>query len=197
MSFSLGMLRVRVSFFFAVGMCLFSAFCPWQQVAALLSAVLLHESMHILCLRRFGKCEMSLTVGLFGMRLQEDCLARFGYKEEMFTVLSAPLANAVCFLLLLPWLQRGPFFYYSAAVHLSLAVFNLLPLRMLDGGRALHCVLLSHMQAHDAEKCMHAVEAVAFVLLLVLLIFVGQTSVSELTFFTVLVYLSFLFLFRK
>ena len=59
--------------------------------------------------------------------------ARLSYPGEIAAVLAGPAVNLLCALVL-----GGAHAWVAAGAHLSLCLFNLLPVRPLDGGRALY-----------------------------------------------------------
>ena len=74
---------------------------------------------------------LGLRISIFGAELVTDA-ARLSYPGELAAVLAGPAVNLLCGLLL----ARGHA-WVAAGAHLSLCLFNLLPVRPLDGGRAL------------------------------------------------------------
>ena len=103
----------------------------WQLLAVILSAALLHELGHLLVLYLLGGRGLGLRISIFGAELVTDA-ARLSYPGELAAVLAGPAVNLLCGLLL----ARGHA-WVAAGAHLSLCLFNLLPVRPLDGGRAL------------------------------------------------------------
>lgn len=125
-------MEVRVS----VGACLlvgwFAMVNGWQLTALVLSAALVHELGHLAVLRLAGGRVTALRVSVFGAELAADGTA-LSYGRELAAVLAGPLTN------LLAGLVLAHLGYPAAAgAHLVLCAFNLLPVRPLDGGRALY-----------------------------------------------------------
>ena len=73
-----------------------------------------------------------LRVSVFGAELMTSA-ARLSYPGEIAAVLAGPAVNLLCALVL-----GGAHAWVAAGAHLSLCLFNLLPVRPLDGGRALY-----------------------------------------------------------
>ena len=126
--------RVRVSAGFLLLVLWFAAVNGGALLGMVLSAAAVHELGHWLTLRFFGAEIRRLRVGILGAVLETDC-SRLSYGRELMAVLAGPAANLLCACLLSAF-GRG----MEAAVgaHLVLGAFNLLPLRPLDGGRALY-----------------------------------------------------------
>ena len=125
-------MEVRVS----VGACLlvgwFAAVNGWALTALVLSAAALHELGHLTALKLLGGRVTALRLSVFGAEMRVDG-AGLSYGKELAAVLAGPLTNLLAGLVL-AWCGCPA----AAGAHLVLCAFNLLPVRPLDGGRALH-----------------------------------------------------------
>ena len=122
---------LRISGGFALLAAWFALVNGWQLLAVILSAAALHELGHLLVLRLLGARVRELRVSVFGAELVTSA-ARLSYPGEIAAVLAGPAVNLLCALGL-----GGAHAWVAAGAHLSLCLFNLLPVRPLDGGRAL------------------------------------------------------------
>lgn len=107
----------------------------WRPLATVLSAAALHELGHWLVLRALGARVTGFRLSALGAVLETDSRL-LSYGGELAAVLAGPAANLLAAAALAA-LGQGR---WSAAVgaNLILCVFNLLPVRPLDGGRALY-----------------------------------------------------------
>lgn len=124
----------------------------WSPTAMILCAAAAHELGHFLMLRRFHVPVRQLRLTLFGaeMETESTCLS---YGRELLVTLAGPLANLLCAGVLLLWLApRDASWYAPAGAHLVLAVFNLLPIRPLDGGRAIQILLSWRLSSTAGER---------------------------------------------
>ena len=104
-------------------------------VPAALTACALHELGHILVIRLLGGNIKGVRLTAVGAEL---VLARpLGYWQEGLSALAGPGTNLVL-ALAFGGTAGGLTF---AGLNLALALFNLLPVGRLDGGRALYCTL--------------------------------------------------------
>lgn len=123
-------------------------------------ACILHELGHYAAIRALGGDIKQISFTVIGAEMR---LARMlGYQRECAAALAGPAVN-----LLLAWLfcgQEGGEVF--SGVNMALGVFNLLPVRRLDGGRALHCVLCLAAGPDAAERAGERVDIVFTALIL-------------------------------
>lgn len=117
------------------GFCLllawFAAANGWNALLSVLCAAAVHETGHLLALSLWGGTVRGVSVSVFGAAMDIDS-ARLSYGAELSCVLAGPAANLVLSVLAarLGW-------YALAGASAVLCLWNLLPVRPLDGGRAL------------------------------------------------------------
>lgn len=112
--------------------CLWLALSPAGLFLSFLCSVVLHELGHWLVLKACGFPLQRLQITALGCIMQTPPLP---YRIEGICALAGPAVNLLLFSLGLHW-NAG-----FSLVNLTLAVFNLLPLWPLDGGRFLRAVL--------------------------------------------------------
>ena len=98
----------------------------------LLAAAVTHEMGHWVVLRLTGAAVTRLRITVFGAEMQTERW-RLSYGTELASLLAGPAANLLAGLIWL-WAGGPP---APAGAQLVLCAFNLLPVRPLDGGRAL------------------------------------------------------------
>lgn len=115
----------------------FAAVNGWELLAVVLGAAAVHELGHCLMLKRLGADIRGLHLNVFGAAMEIDN-TRLSYGGELAAALAGPAANLLCVLLLAPLGGRWTVFL---GANLMLCIFNLLPVRPLDGGRALELLV--------------------------------------------------------
>ena len=116
-------------------LCLWFAWgCGWETLGTVLLASAVHEIGHYALLRMFAVQVREFRIGVLGAVMEVDvsCLS---YGQELLSVLAGPGMN-----LFFAMLFRERAYAFSGA-NLVLCLFNLIPLPMLDGGRALRLFL--------------------------------------------------------
>lgn len=116
-----------------------------QQSGELLVSILLasglHELGHWAALRSFGVRAERFRLAAWGARMV--CGAGLSYGQELAAVLAGPAVNLLCGFVCaqasgrMGW-ESG---YLYAGAHVILGAFNLLPISVLDGGRAIELIV--------------------------------------------------------
>ena len=108
-----------------------------QVLITVLGAAIVHELGHYLVLRGVGGQVRRIRINVFGAVMDADG-TKLSYGREAAVVLAGPAANVLCvWVCLLFDLEMDAFM----GANLILGLFNLLPLRPLDGGRALELIV--------------------------------------------------------
>lgn len=139
----------------------FSVFTAMVFISAIL-----HECGHIVFLKAFGTEIYGITVLPFGAVIRSDA-AKLSYRREAAVALAGALFN------LAAAGAAGLFFCICRDIHplffcgcnLLLAAVNLVPVKTLDGGRALEAALCARLSPEKAQRYMESVSYVAFVFL--------------------------------
>lgn len=107
----------------------------WEPLATVLGAAAVHELGHLLLLRAQHAKVTAFRLSVLGAELKTDS-RRLSYGGELAAVLAGPAANLLAALTMAAFGSgRWP---AAVGANVVLCVFNLLPLRPLDGGQALY-----------------------------------------------------------
>ena len=80
-------------------------------------------------------------------------------------------------------------FNFFAVCNLSLAIFNILPVRMLDGGNIIYLVLLNRFASKTAEKILDVVSCIFLVILTLLCYAISKNFKINFSLFIITIYL--------
>lgn len=161
-------LRLRVSAFALPGALLLIYCEGLLPFCILFLSCLLHEFGHLaalcICKCRYRRMDI-LPMGALIV-----CPEGMPYKKELSVALAGPAASALgCAAALAFFAAFGSVSaLYAFAVGAVLCLFNLMPAKRLDGGKALLNYLLMHKEKDTAERICSAVSSVVFVLLFAL-----------------------------
>ena len=134
---------VAVSPAFLALLLVFAAADRQRLLVHILLAAAVHEAGHAAAVHLAGGEIALFRITLFGAEMRIRRSERLSYGREILSVLAGPGVNLLCALVLgrvagaLDW-EAG---YAASGIHAALALFNLLPVRPLDGGRILHLAL--------------------------------------------------------
>ena len=138
------------------------------------AAVVIHESGHLLMMKKAGYFPKRIKVSLFEIDIRDDSRQLQTAKENMRIIFFGPAANFICFLpAFLLYLIGTDRILPFAAANLSVGLFNLLPVMSLDGGQLLYILLSRRRTPGQAEKivcrltfiCIFPLAALGFVVL--------------------------------
>lgn len=158
MRFKCGGMTISVGFPFAAAVTLMFLYDKSGTAVISVCAALLHELGHLLCLFWFGETPQSLKLGLTGMEIVRAKGQRLSFSREIAAALAGPLVNLLLFFVLAVWSGQGSNarMLEAASVNLLLALFNLLPVSALDGGRALYFFLCRFCAMQTAQRIVTA-----------------------------------------
>lgn len=152
---SISVFAFIAAIFFALSQGLFCSF-------VFFGAIFIHELSHIFFILRFGGRIEKITVYPFGIDILADTHL-LSYKKEIVIALSGSCANLLCALFgcIVFRTFPNPNLLFFILCHLSLGLFNLIPLSFFDGGRALRLFLFDVFEL-DTAFCLQRVFDIVF-----------------------------------
>lgn len=147
--------KVTVSLYFAVFIaCLLVLDHTGLAVFALL-CVVVHEAGHITAAALTGAGINAVQFRLFGISIRMKGNVSLSYGQELAVSLAGCAANALlCFAAFIA-VKTGFFVFQMQMIFLfslMIALFNLLPVASLDGGRALYLLIENRSDGERADK---------------------------------------------
>jgi len=154
----------------------FAAVNGWRMLGLILLFSMVHELGHYLILNWYGAEICGFRINAFGAALEVDT-SNLSYGEEILAVAAGPAANFLCASLLA--LGERQKWNVLIGCNVVLCIFNLLPLRLLDGGRMLYLLVAWLAGPQFAEQCLRWVGVVSAALIsMVLLSVIWSTKGS-------------------
>lgn len=123
------------------------------ELLALFAIVFVHELGHVACARLFGIHVSSIQMLPFGgVAVMEDT-GHLTAGREVAIALAGPAQNllmiGISWLLHATGIWEGPFFSYFVESNLLIALFNLLPILPLDGGKVCQALCSKGLPFHS------------------------------------------------
>ena len=147
----------------AVWLCFF-AFDTSVYTLLLLGAMLLHEMGHLWMLYALSVPRVQIVFSSFGAEMNYDgCF--LSHKQQIALSLGGVAVNLMTALVCLVLPIRNSYSEFLMVVSLCLAFLNLLPVKGLDGGKALEAFLLCKM---ELSRALSRMRCVSFLCLLML-----------------------------
>lgn len=126
------------------------------MVPLVLAACALHELGHYAAIKLLGGQVARLRITCVGAEMALSARRPLGPARELVAALAGPAVNL---LLALGCASLGEPWWCFAGIHLALALFNLLPVSPLDGGRAFSCLLALAGRENWAEPAVSLLSA--------------------------------------
>ena len=126
-------------------------------------AAVLHECGHLAVLFWLHDTPQEMRVGVFGATIVRAGTSRLSYPQEILAAAAGPAVNLLLSGLLALLLPTAPALKLSVQVNLSLALFNLLPFRILDGGQMLYAALCCRLLPEDAARVQKRIAAAVWI----------------------------------
>ena len=151
--------RLALSLPTAVWLSLWLYYDKTGSAACSICAAVLHECGHFAVLRLLRDPPRRLHVGLFGADMERESTVHLNYRQEILASAAGPAVNILLAGLLACLLPVAPYLLEAVRVNLSLALFNLLPLRTLDGGQIVYAALCRRYLPETARRIQKIIAA--------------------------------------
>ncbi len=191
MSFVVAGSKIRLGFGFFAVVTLTMLLADTNIALVSLLSSCLHEVGHLIFLALFGEKPKSVEFGAFGIRITRQNINKLSNLKETVVLLAGPSVNlTLAFILHLLHKRTGSqILYAGVAVNLVLAIFNLLPFEVLDGGRALECLISNFASESLISKIMCATSYLTVAFLCVVGVYLYINVGFGLSFIAVTLYL--------
>lgn len=183
--------QVHIGFMFSAVVMLLMIFDKSYTAVFALIAAVLHEFAHLSCLIFFEQPPKKVELNALGMKIIREQETKLSLEKEAVVALAGPTMNFLIavFTAMMPnmkWASK------AIAINLSLAIFNLLPIFELDGGRAIYFLLCTKTQEKTASRVLTALSCVTLFFLYLLGFLVLFKTKYNFTLITATIYLTIL-----
>lgn len=199
MLFDFGKTRVSVTFSFAAVVTLMLLLCEQEIVLVSLFSSLFHECGHLFFMLLFSAEPSLVAFGAFGIRIERGSGRFLSYGKEALIALGGVLANTIAVASgLAVYCFSGKLWGAKLfAVNGFIALFNLLPVRQLDFGRSLECMLSYKLKGDIVQKALTFVSESTVLILVALCVIYNIFVKFNVSLIAVTVYLVIISFFKE
>ena len=184
-------IRISISVWFAVVIMLLCIFAPEGSALTGLLCSLAHETGHLIFIKVFGAKVKSLSLGVYGMRIECSGNLKVSHSKEAVISFAGPAVNLLLSLLALT-VHNTRLFY----INVLLAVFNLLPAGKTDGWNILYNVLIQFIDEKKTETVLKIIGTVFLTVIYFFGILIYFSSGYNFTLLAAAVYITVIFVLR-
>ncbi len=181
MKFKLFGTEIYISFLFLAMVTVMIAFDKTGLILPTLFSVICHEAGHLFCMWALGSTPKRIKLIPACVQITDSIVRR--YKIDNAVSLCGPMVNILLFFVFYInysiWKSEPVLIF--AFLNLILGLFNLLPVKGLDGGRILHNIIAQKRDIARADlilKLLGFIFAAIFIILAVVLHLKGKINVS-------------------
>lgn len=155
MTVEFGETELRLRFSFVAVITVMLLFCDEKIVLMSLFSSIIHESGHLFLMCLFGDRIHYVELSLFGMRIEKHS-PLLSYKKEALIAMGGILLNFLfaLFGFVMYLVSKSEDFLFFIAVNGFIALINMIPVKILDFGRCIHCFLSQKYDEEKGEKIM-------------------------------------------
>ncbi len=167
MKFSIKGVKVEITFLFTALIAFLISFqAPLNVIITIISS-LMHETGHLIMMCAVENYPQCVRFELTGINIIRSSNLKISIKNELFIALGGPFANGIIFFAfcLASCFYESEIILTIAGINLILMVFNLLPVKRLDGGMALYFFLSEKFSAERVSKITNTISFIFIVLI--------------------------------
>ncbi len=189
--------QIYISFLFWAMIAIMIVFDKTGLIVPTLLAVFFHETGHLLCMWAKGIPPKKIKLIPTSVQITAPTISSF--KNDIAVSICGPLANLVIFLTL--YLNFYIYKNYSvlifALINLIIALFNLLPLKGLDGGKILHCLISLKSGSEKADKALSLVTLAFSLCVIFLAVYLSFNKIFNISLYIIAIYLLLISIAKK
>lgn len=150
---------VEIDYYFIAMLTLMTVVFKNENIVLCFLFCILHELGHFFAMLALGQRIRKIVFGYFGVRIECDTATMSGTRETIVAA-AGPLVNLALAIVFCVLGKQN-----ELSLNLSLFIFNLLPVKMLDGGR-----ILSHFFSYTFMKTVGIIVGIVLLILGVVII---------------------------
>lgn len=167
MCFRIKGIKIEITFLFTAFIAFILSLNVPSNVLITVFSSLIHETGHLIMMSAVGNRPVQVRFEVTGINIIRMSDVKISMKNEVLIALGGPIANgfifAVCTVIFSICKSRVAL--TGASVNLILMVFNLLPVKMLDGGMILYFILSRKTDGDLSSAILNATSAIFIILI--------------------------------
>ncbi|MGN0570509.1 MAG: hypothetical protein ACI4N4_08430 [Candidatus Fimenecus sp.] len=166
MTFKIKGITVEITFFFAALIAFMLTLRAPADVLIAVFSSLLHETGHLAAMYWAGNTPETVRFEITGMNIKRRQSTTVSMKNELIIALGGPFFNLLIFIIscLSYAFLKTEILLHISCINFVLMIFNLLPIKRLDGGMALYFFL---SQKYDVIVCSKILKITSVVFVLI------------------------------
>ena len=143
MNFKIFGIKVEITFWFVAFITFIISLNVPSNVFVTVISSLLHETGHLFVMTSLGNKPQAVRFEITGMNIIRQPNLKISIRNEILISLGGPFVNLISFLLsvIILCVCKNENILTFGCINLILMIFNLLPIKKLDGGMALYYTL--------------------------------------------------------
>ncbi len=192
MIFNIFGIKVEITFLFVAFIAFVLSLKSPSNLLITVVSSLIHESGHLIMMLVLGNKPQKVRFELTGINIIRNQEIRISNKNEIYISLGGPLANAIILLMCCIYLSfyDGNFILTLACINLILMLFNLLPVKGLDGGNSLYYLLIQKFDISFSSKVLHIISVLFIGLIFIWGIYVLISSRYNISIIIIAIFLT-------
>lgn len=167
MTFKIGKTPVNITWHF-LALITFMLSLQTENIMYAVVFSLFHEIGHLAAMTALGNAPLSVSFELTGINIKRTQETGVSLTKEIIIALAGPFANLILFLFLMLiflW-NKNLKIFNAASVNLILMTFNLLPVKGLDGGKAVYYFISLVFSYKTAKIILTGLSAISILFML-------------------------------
>ncbi len=178
MTFKLWGVKFEITFFFVAFITFIISLKAPANLIITIASSMLHETGHLSMMILVGERPKKIKLELVGMNIIREKNFKISAKKEMVISLGGPIMNFVIIIIscMVLCFYENYTVMTCACINLILMIFNLLPIKSLDGGATLYFLLSQYFEAHFCRKILKIISIVCIAIIYIWAIYVFVVS---------------------
>lgn len=178
MTFKLWGIKFEITFLFVAFITFIISLKAPSNLIITIASSILHEIGHLSMMILIGERPKKIKLELVGMNIIREKNLKISAKKEIGISLGGPIMNFIIIIIscIILCFYENYIFMTCACINLILMVFNLLPIKSLDGGAFLYFLLSQHFETQYCRSILKITSIICISIIYIWAIYVFIVS---------------------